>query len=193
MKSRTFQGRGKRTLQSPRFKAGLLWVSLLCLSLLVSCGEGTAPISPPKKGGLPTAQGKKAEPAKTEEKKEGEKEEYAYNASGKPDPFKPFLQSTPVRESRSLPLTPLEKYDISQLKLVAVLSAPEGKIGLVEDATGKGYFIKKGTGIGKNDGKVTRILTDRVMIEEVFFDALGQRKVNEVSLSLQKAEEGGEK
>ena len=193
MKSRTFHGKGERTLQNPKSKTGLLWASLLCLFLLASCGEATAPISPPKKGGLPAVQGKKAEPVKTEEKKEGEKEEYAYNASGKPDPFKPFLQSTPVREARSLPLTPLEKYDISQLKLVAVLSAPEGKIGLVEDATGKGYFIKKGTGIGKNDGKVTRILPDRVMIEEVFLDALGQKKVNEISLSLQKAEEGGEK
>jgi len=160
---------------------------------MVSCGEGTAPISVPQKGARPAVERKKPEPAKTEEVKEGEKEEYAYNASGKPDPFKPFLQLSPLREARSLPLTPLQKYDISQLKLVAVLSAPEGKIALVEDATGKGYFIQKGTWIGKNDGKVTKILTDRVMIEEVFLDPLGQKKVNEISLSLQKAEEGGEK
>ncbi len=180
-------------LQSPRTKTKLLWASLMGLFLVVSCGEGTAPISVPKKGALPAVERKKTEPAKTEEKKEGEKEEYTYNASGKPDPFKPFLQLTPLREAQSLPLTPLQKYDISQLKLVAVLSAPEGRIGLVEDGTGKGYFIKKGTWIGKNDGKVTKVLADRVMVEEVFLDALGQKKVNEISLSLQRSEEGGEK
>ena len=180
-------------LQGPRTKIKPFWALLISLFLVVSCGEGTAPLPVSKKGGLPAVERKKTEPAKIEEKKEGEKEEYTYNASGKPDPFKPFLQVTPLRETQSFPLTPLQKYDISQLKLVAVLSAPEGKIGLVEDATGKGYFIKKGTWIGKNDGKVTKVLTDRVMIEEVFLDALGQKKVNEVSLSLQRAEEGGEK
>ena len=76
---------------------------------------------------------------------------------------------------------------------MAILSAPEGNIGLVEDATGKGYFLKKGTLIGKNDGKVAKILSDRVIVEEVFLDVLGQKKVNEMSLSLQKVEEGGEK
>ncbi len=174
-------------------KTELFWASLMCLFLFASCGEGTAPISVSKKGVQSVVERRKQEPAKTEGKKEESKVEYAYNLSGKPDPFKPFLQSTPLREARSLPSTPLQKYDISQLKLVALLSGPEGNIGLVEDATGKGYFIKKGTWIGKNDGKVTKILADRVIIEEFYVDVLGQKKVNQVSLSLQKAEEGGEK
>ena len=165
----------------------------MCLFLSASCGEGTTPISISKKGVQPVVERKKQEPAKTEGEKEEGKVEYAYNPSGKPDPFKPFLQSTPLREARSFPSTPLQKYDISQLKLVALLSGPEGNIGLVEDATGKGYFIKKGTWIGKNEGKVTKILADRVIIEEAYVDVLGQKKVNQVSLSLQKAEEGGEK
>ncbi|OGP90912.1 MAG: hypothetical protein A2157_05570 [Deltaproteobacteria bacterium RBG_16_47_11] len=154
-----------------------------------------APVSVPKKGASLAVEKKRLEPAKMEEKKEVEKEEaYTYNPSGKPDPFKPFLQLTPLREvSRSAPLTPLQKYEISQLKLVAILSTPEGNTGLVEDATGKGYFIRKGTWIGKNDGKVTKILKDRLIIEEVFRDVSGQKKVNEISLSLQKGEEGGEK
>ena len=139
---------------------------------------------------------KKEEPTKVAEKKEPEKKEeaeYSYNPAGKPDPFKPFIQLTPVREaSRSAPLTPLQKYDISQLKLVAIISTPEGNIALVEDATGKGYFLKKGTWIGKNDGKVTKILKDKVIIEEVYQDIFGQTKTNEISLFLHKVEEGGE-
>ena len=73
------------------------------------------------------------------------------------------------------------------------MSIPEGNVGLVEDATGKGYFVKRGTLIGKNDGKVSKVLNDRLIIEEVFLDVLGQKKVNETSLTLHKSEEGGEK
>ena len=183
-----------RKMDFPRLESKLLSVSIVALFLLLGCGETTAPVSLPKKGGLPAAEAKKTATAKAEDKKEPEKEEvYSYSPAGKPDPFKPFLQLTPYREPRSAPLTPLQKYETSQLKLVAVLFAPEGNIGLVEDATGKGYFVKKGTLVGKNDGKVTKILNDRVMVEEIFLDVLGQKKVNEIALLLQKAEEGGEK
>ena len=90
---------------------------------------------------------------KTEESKK-EEVEYAYNPAGKPDPFKPFIQLTPVKEgTRTVPLTPLQRYEISQLKLVAVISGAEGNVALVEDSAGKGFFLKRGTLIGKNDGK----------------------------------------
>jgi len=180
----------QKNLERPRNER--LWVFILFLFLIVSCSEGTAPVSVAPKGPGPSSQ-KKPEAAKTEDKKEPVKEEsYSYNPAGKPDPFKPFLQLTSV-QSRSAPLTPLQKYEFSQLKLVAVLLTPEGNIGLVEDATGKGFFVKRGTLIGRNDGKVAKIFDDRMLIEEVFLDALGQKKVNEVTLTLHKSEEGGEK
>ncbi len=133
---------------------------------------------------------------KVAEKKEPEKKEeaeYTYNPLGKPDPFKPFIQITPAKEySRNVPQTPLQKYEISQLKLVAIIITPEGNIALVEDSAGKGYFLKKGTEIGKNDGKVKKILKNKVIIEEVYEDTFGQKKINEISLFLHRVEEGGE-
>jgi type IV pilus assembly protein PilP len=158
------------------------------------CGGGTPPISPPSKAKVPAVEKKKEEPTKVAEKKEPEKKEeaeYSYNPAGKPDPFKPFIQLASARGTRTA-LTPLQRFDISQLKLVAIISAPEGNIALVEDVTGKGYFLKKGTWIGKNDGKVTKILKDQVIIEEVYQDIFGQTKTNEISLFLHKVEEGGE-
>ena len=170
-------------------------LSIVFLFLIGGCGGSAPPSSLPAKVKSPSVE-KKEEPAKVVEKKEAEKKEeaeYSYNPAGKPDPFKPFIQLTPVRgASRSTPLTPLQKYEISQLKLVAIISTPEGNIAMVEDATGKGYFLKKGTWIGKNDGKVTKILKDKVIIEEVYQDIFGQTKTNEISLFLQKIEEGGE-
>lgn len=182
--------------KAKRNKNTVLGVTLLIafIFLIGGCGGGTPPSSLPVKTKA-SAVAKKEAPLKVPEKKEPEKKEeaeYSYNPAGKPDPFKPFIQLTPVREASRGPLTPLQKFDISQLKLVAIISTPEGNIAMVEDATGKGYFLKKGTWIGKNDGKVTKILKDKVIIEEVYQDVFGQRKTNEISLSLQKIEEGGE-
>jgi len=164
------------------------------LFLIGGCGGGTTPSSLPSKTKSPTVEKKKQEPTKVTEKKEPEKkeEEYSYSPAGKQDPFKPFIQLVSARSGSRAALTPLQKFDISQLKLVAIISAPWGNIALVEDVTGKGYFLKKGTWIGKNDGKVTKILKDKVIIEEVYQDIFGQTKTNEISLSLHKVEEGGE-
>ncbi len=198
MKRKAFPGKqGKMRFQKAKKSKALFSFVFIALFLFVmGCGEQTPPPSPAVKGKLSTVDKKKVEPAKVDEKKEEEKKEeveYSYNPSGKADPFKPFIQLTLVKESqRGVPLTPLQKYEISQLKLVAIISSPEGNIALIEDSSGKGYFLKKGTLIGKNDGKVTRILKDKVIVEEVFEDVMGKKKVNEISLFLHRVEEGGE-
>jgi type IV pilus assembly protein PilP len=171
-------------------------LSIAFLFSIGGCGEGTPPSSIPSKTKSPSVVKKKEEPAGVAEKKEPEKKEateYSYNPVGKPDPFRPFIQLTSAKGgSKTAPLTPLQKYDISQLKLVAIISSPGGNIALVEDVSGKGYFLKKGTWIGKNDGKVTKILKDKVIVEEVYQDIFGQTKTNEVLIFLHKVEEGGE-
>lgn len=101
----------------------------------------------------------------------------------------PSVQSaTPLKEDKISP-TPLQKYDISQLELVAIITTPGGNKGLVEDSAGKGYFVEKGTLIGKNDGRVSKVLKDRVIIEELYSDSSGQRKVSEISLVLPQLKE----
>ena len=185
--------------QRNNFTSWWMALSIALLFLIGACGGGTPPSSLPAKAKSPAVDKKKEELTKVAEKKGPEKKEpekkeeaeFSYNPSGKPDPFKPFIELTPVRSSRTVPLTPLQKYDISQLKLVAIISTPEGNVALVEDGTQKGYFLKKGTWIGKNDGKVTKILKDRVIVEEVYQDIFHQTKTNEIIIMLHKAE-GGE-
>ena len=75
---------------------------------------------------------------------------------------------------------------------MAVISTPEGNTALVEDSAGKGYIIKKGTEIGKNEGKVTKILKDKVIVEEIYQDMWGQTKISEIPILLHRLEEGGE-
>ncbi len=162
----------------------LLWIA--------GCGGGgpTAPV-PTKGTGAPVAK-KKVEPPPVAQAAQAPKAEpeYTYNPVGKPDPFKPFIQIS-RRAPSDRPLTPLQRYEISQLKLVAIIAAPEGNVALVEDSAGKGFFLKKGTLVGNNDGKVTKILKDRVIIEEMFQDISGKAKNTEVSLYLYRPEEEG--
>ena len=187
------------TKRSPKrrrnnFSYGWMTFSIALLFLIVACGGGTPPSSVPSKAKSPAVEKKKEESTKASDNKESEKKgevEFSYNPSGKPDPFKPFIELAPLR-ARTVPLTPLQKYDLSQLKLVAIIATPEGNVALVEDGTQKGYFLKKGTWIGKNDGKVTKILQDRVIVEELYQDVFGQPKKSEMTLMLHKAEEGGE-
>jgi type IV pilus assembly protein PilP len=189
----------KRAMNFQKLKRSkIIFLLMAFLFLVAACGGGTPPASLPVKGKVPLAEEKKEGPAqeveKGEKKESGKKEEteYAYNPAGKSDPFKPFIQLTPTKELKGPGITPLQKYEISQLRLVAIITVPEGDIALVEDSLGKGYFVRKGTVIGRNDGKVKKILKDRVIIEEVYQDVLGQTKVNEVYLFLHRPEEGGE-
>jgi Tfp pilus assembly protein PilP len=196
-KKKQLLGNKVKNLESKRSKMILCLISILCCLFVSSCGGGTPPPIQPK-AKTPVAEKKKVEPVKvaagTEKKELAKKEEieYTYDPVGKPDPFKPFIQLSAKEIPKGLRLTPLQKYDISQLKLVAIIIAPEGNIALVEDSLGKGYFVRKGTLIGKNDGKVKKILIDKVIIEEVYQDVVGQTKVNEISLLLHRPEEGGE-
>ncbi len=115
-----------------------------------------------------------------------------YDPIGKADPFAALFSkesATGVSEDTKpkRPLTPLEKIDLSQLQLVAVLQASSsGDRAMVEDATGKGYILTPGTFVGLNSGVVTEILKDRVIIEEKAKDFLGRESTGTKELKLQK-------
>lgn len=106
------------------------------------------------------------------------------------DPFEPVHGDTPrpstalKKRARSVPHTPLEKLDLSQLKLVGVMLSDKENKALVEDASGKGYVLKEGTYIGTNAGKVTQILKDRFIVEEEIEDINGKRvlRIREIKL-----------
>lgn len=119
---------------------------------------------------------------------------YGYNPENKVDPFIPLLQEKPPVEAEAtkparlkrIPRTPLERIDLGQLKLVAVLRLPGGNKALVEEANGKGYIIGSGTYIGTNEGIVKDILPDRIVVEEQIEDVMGNVTPRNKDLVLQK-------
>jgi len=121
-----------------------------------------------------------------------------YDPIGRIDPFVPLVRDEPVKVEKQEAVkasaevkpvrqkTPLEKIEISQLRLRAIIIAASGNRALVEESTGKGYVITKGTYIGRNDGKITKILKDKVIIEEMVEDIEGKMVIQEKEIKLPK-------
>jgi len=100
-----------------------------------------------------------------------------YNPEGKIDPFAPLFkeEKSAIGDGEAMgtgkagiciPHTPLQKADLSQLKLVGIICASSGNRAMVEEASGRGYVIEEGTFIGTNCGRVGRILKDMVIVDE---------------------------
>ncbi len=115
-----------------------------------------------------------------------------YDPKGKIDPFLPIFRTQADETSKEKssrirrPRTPLEKLDLSQLRLVSILKRPSGKLAMVEEASGRGYLVKKGTYIGINSGKVVKIQKDRLQVEEQVENVLGKVTLRIRELKLQK-------
>jgi type IV pilus assembly protein PilP len=101
------------------------------------------------------------------------------------DPFRPFtLNARTSSKRRRENLSPLERYELGQLKLVAVIWNTKEPSAMVEDSSGLGYLVKVGTPIGSNEGKVKSIQRDGIVIEEFYVDLYGGRKKHEVNMRL---------
>ena len=110
---------------------------------------------------------------------------YRYDPAGKRDPFaSPFNLVAESRPSDIEPRTPLQRFELGQLKLVGViLNARESK-ALIEDTKGLGYVVTPGTLIGSKGGVVKAIEPRRILVEEVEIDFYGKRRHRERELKL---------
>lgn len=113
--------------------------------------------------------------------------EPVYYGVGKRDPFRPF-----IIDNKRLQLTPLQKYELGQLKVAGVISGPSVPRAMVEDGVGMGYIVTIGTPMGPNGGVVTAILPGRIVIDEPVEDYYGKRSTHQVVLQVP-SDDGGDK
>ena len=109
--------------------------------------------------------------------------EYRYDPTGKPDPVKSFLKQMQLVQDTEA-LSPLERFDLSQLSVTGIIWSTKRPRALVEDPTGKGYIVAEGAGIGKNKGRVVRIDDNRVVVKETYIDFHNKATTKEVDLYL---------
>jgi type IV pilus assembly protein PilP len=142
-----------------------------CLALGLGSGTARATDTPP----VVTAA---ADPA----------DDTPYDPTNRRDPFRAprAAAATPTGE----PQTPLERYQIGQLRLVAVIYDTIEPRAVVEDGEGLGYIVRLGTPIGPNGGTVRGIERGRVLIQEDSLDFYGERHPSDVVMELRTAERG---
>jgi type IV pilus assembly protein PilP len=118
-----------------------------------------------------------------------------YNSIGKVDPFTPLYKEEAEKKAQAVvvkpkgperPRTPLEKLDLGQLKLTAIVTTKGYRRALVEEATGKGYVVTVGTKIGLERGTIIEIEQERIVIEHQTEDDFGKAASQKRELKLQK-------
>ncbi len=117
------------------------------------------------------------------------KEQYTYIPGERREPFQSLLQRGGETSDFGDELTPLQRVDISELKLVGIVNDPEGNVALIQTPDGKGYSLRQGVQVGKNEGIVEKVLEDMIVVKEKQTDFLGQIKVIEVVIKLKRGEE----
>lgn len=100
---------------------------------------------------------------------------YSYNPSGKPDPFRPLVEAVKPqniadkkegKKKDELSMFPLQRNETENYRVVGIAGDKNHRVAIVEDTGKKFYPLVIGTHIGLYKGKVIEILADRVIVEE---------------------------
>ncbi|MDD2732797.1 MAG: pilus assembly protein PilP [Desulfuromonadaceae bacterium] len=113
-----------------------------------------------------------------------------FDFSNKKDPFRPFIVINDSKRSLdSMKKTqydsfPIHRFDVNQFKLIGIVSGIRENRAMVTDPGGKGYVLKVGMSIGKNNGKVVLINSNGVNVVEQYKDESGKTRQETIKLTL---------
>ncbi len=112
---------------------------------------------------------------------------YEYTAGKKRDPFIPLIFKAEAKPQKGL--IPIESYEVSEFKLIAVLWDKTKYYAAITLPDGKSYTIKEGAKLGLHGGKVYKITKDSVIIRESVRDYRGVLSPKDFILKLRREEE----
>ena len=179
--------------QSPRKKLNKPYAAFsgaLFLAALISAGCAESPKAPSTSSAAPAGAQKRLETAPTSTAGEKSQIAYAYNSSGRRDPFAPILVKAATKGGAQKNAPPLERYNIYEFKLSGIIWGGFGYNAMVDGPDGKGYFVRVGTVIGLNRGVVKKITQNTMVIEEKFKTSTGETDRKEIVIELRKKQEG---
>ncbi|MBM3226882.1 MAG: pilus assembly protein PilP [Candidatus Tectomicrobia bacterium] len=168
--------RQKKVVENKRRVSGPVWArcmrGMLVLGLLLTVllGRVSAQEKPGARRPRPTA------PPPPVEKVQEPVDNYRYDAQGRRDPLEPLVKESlpdvlrPKPRLPERPLGPLERFDLSALKLVGIVWGELGRRALIKAPDGKSYFATAETYMGKYSGKVIAIENDHLVIEEQYLN-----------------------
>ena len=109
---------------------------------------------------------------------------YIYSAVGKRDPFRSYFGDIKAIEQDREPVSELQKYDITDLTITAIVWGITEPRAIVVTPERKSIIVKRGSFIGKNWGKVSALFPDKIEVTEVYKDPLGRKILNKLYLEL---------
>ncbi len=130
---------------------------------------------------------------------------FKFDPSGKPDPFRPFVDAEIAlrkqqmaqkeleakKKAKALPLSPLQRLGIEQFKLVGIAGNDRNRKAIVQDVSGKFYPLLIGTLIGLNSAKVVQIRESSVLLEEPLTGGSGKEKKKHIEMKLRREGDEG--
>lgn len=126
---------------------------------------------------------------------------YVYTSGKKRDPFQSLILARAAKGAAQAELitgplcedhvrSPLEEWDTSQLKLEGILVRNgTDQFGMIGAPDGKGYSVQLQHYVGKNCGKVSEILADRIVITELWRKSRGNTETMTRTLKLRPEED----
>jgi type IV pilus assembly protein PilP len=80
----------------------------------------------------------------------------------------------------------LEDFDLNDLRMVGSLKSEEGTFwALIKDNNNMIYKVKNGNYLGRNFGKITKISSEGIEIDEIIADSLGSWKSNSILMKFE--------
>ncbi|HEY4186256.1 MAG TPA: hypothetical protein VGP07_14365 [Polyangia bacterium] len=112
-------------------------------------------------------------------------EDFVENEETNRDPFHSYLrlfveQHVPTK-SRKVP-SAFDKVGLEDLTLIAIVSGDEVPRAMFRDGSGYGQTVKKGDFLSRSGARVTKILSDRVIVEITETTGTGEPRVVEKAI-----------
>jgi type IV pilus assembly protein PilP len=158
-------------------------LAIAAAAALAACG-GDPPKAPPKRPAPPPAAAAPA--AAPAPAADPALPEWSYSSAGKRDPFRSFLAEVGGQGQGIVSRcgTPLGRFDVEQLRVVAVVTGLDDPVAMVEAPTGIGYSVRRGACIGKNGGVVSAVRSGEVVVAEWAIRADGTRDKTQTVMRL---------
>jgi len=166
----------------------LLFMSICVCAVLTACS-----VEPPMQAEPPPIKRRqevKVPSLEAFSPKSGE-EPYTYDTSGRRDPFKPLIAATrptAVLSEEKLNCPPTQDFELASLRLVAIVWGDMGRKAMLKAPNGRGYAVTEEMLIGRNCGRIRRIESNAVVIEQARQDSEGNVLKEEVVLRLRERE-----
>ncbi len=162
---------------------------LLVLAVILAFGSACKKAPPPAPLAPVAVTPKKTAPATPAPSEvEDQVAAFGYVASDR-NPFASLLRvKKKVEEGPAVILTPLQRIPVTDMTVQSIIISRRRSVAHVITPDGKAHIITIGTPMGRHKGKVVRMKSDQIIVEEQFEDYLGKAFKQETVLRLREKE-----